>query len=173
MRKLSFWNRRCVNVTSASMLTAVLLLSGCAANRESRTAVRSGSLQRSVTGEIIFGKAPTTLTSLALKPGLLRTIGGLPAGMGVTEQHEGLDLRVESDGEGGVNVTAVSHARPEITVRETSDMRLESEEATAGKNSRFPLLGTGQGRRCCAVLSSCFSSGDSGGLKTNQGTIKT
>ena len=117
MRKLSFWNRRCVNVTSASMLTAVLLLSGCAANRESRTAVRSGSLQRSVTGEIIFGKAPTTLTSLALKPGLLRTIGGLPAGMGVTEQHEGLDLRVESDGEGGVNVTAVSHARPEITVR--------------------------------------------------------
>lgn len=40
--------------------------------------------------EIIFGKAPTTLTSLALKPGLLRTIGGLPAGMGVTEQHEGL-----------------------------------------------------------------------------------
>lgn len=26
--------------------------------------------------------------------------------MGVTEQHEGLDLRVESDGEGGVNVTA-------------------------------------------------------------------
>lgn len=167
MRKLSFWNRRCVNVTSASMLTAVLLLSGCAANRESRTAVRSGSLQRSVTGEIIFGKAPTTLTSLALKPGLLRTIGGLPAGMGVTEQHEGLDLRVESDGEGGVNVTAVSHARPEITVRETSDMRLESEELRPGKNSRFPLFGTGQGRRCCAVLSSCFSSGDSGGLKTN------
>lgn len=61
--------------------------------------------------------------------------------MGVTEQHEGLDLRVESDGEGGVNVTAVSHARPEITVRETSDMRLESEEVTAGENSRFPLLG--------------------------------
>lgn len=155
------------------MLTAVLLLSGCAANRESRTAVRSGSLQRSVTGEIIFGKAPTTLTSLALKPGLLRTIGGLPAGMGVTEQHEGLDLRVESDGEGGVNVTAVSHARPEITVRETSDMRLESEEATAGEKQPVPSFGTGQGRRCCAVLSSCFSSGDSGGLKTNQGTIKT
>ena len=81
------------------MLSAVLLLSGCAANRESRTAVRSGSLQRSVTGEIIFGKAPTTLTSLALKPGLLRTIGDLPAGMGVTEQHEGLDLRVEPAGD--------------------------------------------------------------------------
>lgn len=155
------------------MLSAVLLLSGCAANRESRTAVRSGSLQRSVTGEIIFGKAPTTLTSLALKPGLLRTIGGLPAGMGVTEQHEGLEVRVESDGEGGVNVTAVSHARPEITVRETSDLKLESEEATAEEKQPVPSFGSGQGRRCCAVLSSCFSSGGSGGLKTNQGTIKT
>lgn len=155
------------------MLSAVLLLSGCAANRESRTAVRSGSLQRSVTGEIIFGKAPTTLTSLALKPGLLRTIGGLPAGMGVTEQHEGLDLRVESDGEGGVNVTAVSHDRPEITVRETSDLRWESEEATAEEKQPVPSFGSGQGRRCCAVLSSCFSSGGSGGLKTNQRTIKT
>lgn len=61
--------------------------------------------------------------------------------MGVTEQHEGLDLRVESDGEGGVNVTAVSHARPEITVRETSDMRLESEEATAGEKQPVPSFG--------------------------------
>lgn len=154
MRKLSFWNRRCVNVTSASMLTAVLLLSGCAANRESRTAVRSGSLQRSVTGEIIFGKAPTTLTSLALKPGLLRTIGGLPAGMGVTEQHEGLEVRVESDGEGGVNVTAVSHARPEITVRETSDMRLESEEATAEEKQPVPSFWKRTRTKvlCCFVL---------------------
>lgn len=154
MRKLSFWNRHCVNVTSASMLTAVLLLSGCAANRESRTAVRSGSLQRSVTGEIIFGKAPTTLTSLALKPGLLRTIGGLPAGMGVTEQHEGLEVRVESDGEGGVNVTAVSHARPEITVRETSDLKLESEEATAEEKQPVPSFWERTRTKvlCCFVL---------------------
>ena len=116
--------------------------------------MRSGSLQRSVTGEIIFGKAPTTLTSLALKPGLLRTIGGLPAGMGVTEQHEGLDLRVESDGEGGVNVTAVSHARPEITVRETSDMRLESEEATAGEKQPVPSFWDRTRTKvlCCFVL---------------------
>lgn len=136
------------------MLSAVLLLSGCAANRESRTAVRSGSLQRSVTGEIIFGKAPTTLTSLALKPGLLRTIGGLPAGMGVTEQHEGLDLRVESDGEGGVNVTAVSHARPEITVRETSDLRWESEESTAEEKQPVPSFGERTRTKvlCCFVL---------------------
>ena len=65
--------------------------------------------------------------------------------MGVTEQHEGLDLRVESDGEGGVNVTAVSHARPEITVRETSDMRLESEVPSFWERTRTKVL-------CCFVL---------------------
>ncbi len=35
----------------------------------------------------------------------------------------------------------VSHARPEITVRETSDMRLESEEATAEEKQPVPFLG--------------------------------
>lgn len=140
MGKLSFWNRRCVNVTSASMLTAVLLLSGCAASRESRTAARSASLQRSVTEEITFGKAPTTLTSLALTPGLLQTIGGLPSGMGVTERHEGLEVRAESDGEGGVNITAVSHAGPEITVRKTSELTQESEETAAEEKEPAPSL---------------------------------
>lgn len=74
--------------------------------------------------------------------------------MGVTEQHEGLDLRVESDGEGGVNVTAVSHDRPEITVRETSDMRLESEEKTT--EEKQPVSSFWERTRtkvlCCFVL---------------------
>lgn len=74
--------------------------------------------------------------------------------MGVTERNEGLDLRVESDGEGGVNVTAVSHARPEITVRETSDMRLESEEATAEEKQPVPSFWERTRTKvlCCFVL---------------------
>lgn len=119
MERSSFSNRRYVSAISAGMLSIVLLLSSCAASRENRTATRSGSLQRSGTEVITSARDPMRMASLALEPERMRMIASLPEGIGVQKQENGLDLRIESDGEGGVNVMAQTEGKELVTIERT------------------------------------------------------
>lgn len=116
MERSSFSNRRYVSAISAGMLSIVLLLSSCAASRESRTAIRSGSLQRSETEVITSVRDPMRMASLTLEPERMKMIASLPEGIGVQKKGNGLDLRIESDGEGGLMVTAQAEGKEQITI---------------------------------------------------------
>lgn len=116
MERSSFSNRRYVSAISAGMLSIVLLLSSCAASRESRTAIRSGSLQRSGTEVITSARDPMRMASLTLEPERMKMIASLPEGIGVHKQENGLDLRIESDGEGGLMVTAQTEGKEQVTI---------------------------------------------------------
>lgn len=116
MERSSFSNRRYVSAISAGMLSIVLLLSSCAASRESRTAIHSGSLQRSGTEVITSVRDPMRMASLALEPERMKMIASLPEGIGVQKQENGLDLRIESDGEGGLMVTAQTEGKEQVTI---------------------------------------------------------
>ncbi len=59
------------------------------------------------------------MASLALEPERLRMIASLPEGIGVQKQENGLNLRIESDGEGGLNVTTQTEGKQEITIERT------------------------------------------------------
>jgi hypothetical protein len=104
MERSSFSNRRYVSAISAGMLSIVLLLSSCAASRESRTAIHSESLQRSGTEVITSVRDPMRMASLTLE------------GIGVQKKENGLDLRIESDGEGGLMVTAQTEGKEQVTI---------------------------------------------------------
>lgn len=116
MERSLFSNRRYVSAISAGMLSIVLLLSSCAASRESRTAIHSGSLQRSGTEVITSVRDPMRMASLALEPERMKMIASLPEGIGVQKQENGLDLRIESDGEGGLMVTAQTEGKEQVTI---------------------------------------------------------
>lgn len=116
MERSSFSNRRYVSAISAGMLSIVLLLSSCAASRENRTAIRSGSLQRSETEVITSARDPMRMASLTLEPERMKMIASLPEGIGVQKKENGLDLRIESDGEGGLMVTAQAEGKEQITI---------------------------------------------------------
>lgn len=116
MERSSFSNRRYVSAISAGMLSIVLLLSSCAASRESRTAIRSGSLQRSETEVITSVRDPMRMASLTLEPERMKMIASFPEGIGVQKKENGLDLRIESDGEGGLMVTAQAEGKEQVTI---------------------------------------------------------
>lgn len=116
MERSSFSNRRYVSAISAGMLSIVLLLSSCAASRESRTAIHSGSLQRSGTEVITSVRDPMRMASLTLEPERMKMIASLPEGIGVQKKENGLDLRIESDGEGGLMVTAQTEGKEQVTI---------------------------------------------------------
>lgn len=119
MERSSFSNRHFAGAISAGMLSIVLLLSSCAASRESRTATHSGSLQRSGTEVITSARDPMRMTTLALEPERMKMIAGLPEGIGVQKQQNGLYLRIESDGEGGLTVTAQTEGKEQVTIERT------------------------------------------------------
>lgn len=119
MERSSFSNRHFAGAISAGMLSIVLLLSSCAASRESRTATHSGSLQRSGTEVITSARDPMRMASLTLEPERMKMIASLPEGIGVQKQENGLDLRIESDGEGGLMVTAQTEGKEQITIERT------------------------------------------------------
>lgn len=138
MERSSFSNRHFAGAISAGMLSIVLLLSSCAASRENRTVVRSGSLQRSGTEVITSAKDPMRMASLALEPERLRMIASLPEGIGVQKQENGLNLRIESDGEGGVNVTAQTEGKQEITIERTFAENSETDETLKEETTPSP-----------------------------------
>lgn len=107
MEKLSFWNRLCGIVISAGMLTSVLCFSGCKASKVSSTAVRSDSTRYNVTVVSTIEPVPTKVTDLVLTPDHLTRLTQLPKGYSlVASSDEGVDLRVESNGNGELNIVA-------------------------------------------------------------------
>ena len=67
------------------------------------------------------------MASLTLEPERLRMIASLPKNIGVQKQENGLNLRIESDGEGGVNVTAQTEGKQEIIIERTFTENSETE----------------------------------------------
>lgn len=107
MEKLSFWNRLCGIVISAGMLTSVLCFCGCRTSKESSTAVRSDSTRSNVTVVSTIEPVPTKMTDLVLTPDHLIRLTQLPKGYSlVAPSDEGVDLRVESNGNGDLLVVA-------------------------------------------------------------------
>lgn len=109
MGKLSFWNRLCGIVISAGMLTSVLCFSGCKASKVSSTAVRSDSTRYNATVVSTIEPVPTKMTDLVLTPDHLTRLTRLPKGYSLqapTNEDGGANIRVESDGEGGLNIVA-------------------------------------------------------------------
>ena len=51
------------------------------------------------------------MASLTLEPERMKMIASLPEGIGVQKKENGLDLRIESDGEGGLMVTAQTEGK--------------------------------------------------------------
>jgi muramoyltetrapeptide carboxypeptidase LdcA involved in peptidoglycan recycling len=49
----------------------------------------------------------------------MKMIASLPEGIGVQKQQNGLDLRIESDGEGGLMVTAQTEGKEQVTIERT------------------------------------------------------
>lgn len=118
MEKLSFWNRLCGIVISAGMLTSVLCFSGCKASKASSTAVRLDSTRYNVTVVSTIEPVPTKLTDLVLTPDHLTRLTQLPNGYSlVASSDEGVDLRVESNGNGELKIVAEA---PMMSLRKDS-----------------------------------------------------
>lgn len=75
-----------------------------------------------------------TQTSLPLPPDHLQMVGKLPQGFGTSIKQNGIGLKVESDGEGGLVITAETEdLRKTVTTKkilETSVSNLMEEEKT-------------------------------------------
>ena len=118
MEKLSFWNRLCGIAISAGMLTSVLCFSGCKASKVSSTAVRSDSTRYKETVVSTIELVPTKMTDLVLTTDHLTRLTQLPKGYSlVAPSNEGVDLRVESNGNGELKVVAET---PMMSLRKDS-----------------------------------------------------
>ena len=82
------------------------------------------------------------MASLTLEPERLRMIASLPKNIGVQKQENGLNLRIESDGEGGVNVTATADSTGrQVTVKHTeTEHRIRDETTSNEVKERRPGL---------------------------------
>lgn len=145
MGKLSFWNRLCGIVISAGMLTSVLCFSGCKASKVSSTAVRSDSTRYNVTVVSTIEPVPTKVTDLVLTQDHLTRLTQLPKGYSlVAPSDEGVDLRVESNGNGGLDIVAEA---PMMSLRKDSivqdietHIRDETTDKTVKEYNRPPTI---------------------------------
>lgn len=86
-----------------------------------------------------------TQTSLPLPPDHLQMVGKLPQGFGTAIKQNGIGLKVESDGEGGLVITAETEdLRKTVTTKkmlETSVLNLtEKEKAEEAKPSLWQKI---------------------------------
>lgn len=142
MEKLSIWNRLYGIAISAGMLTSVLCLCGCRTSKESSTAVRLDKTQSNVTVVSTIEPVPTKLTDLVLTPDHLIRLTQLPQGYSLQaspNEEGGANLRVESDGKGGLNIVAQTTGmvnRKDSTVNEVEthirDETQEDKQTTTG-----------------------------------------
>ena len=120
MEKLSIWNRLYGIAISAGMLTSVLCCCGCRTSKERSTAVRLDKTQSNVTVVSTIEPVPTKLTDLVLTPDHLIRLTQLPQGYSLQASPNdtgGARLRVESNGEGGLNIVAET---PQMVSRKNS-----------------------------------------------------
>ena len=147
MEKLSFWNRLCGIVISAGMLTSVLCFSGCKASKVSSTVVRSDSTRYNVTVVSTIEPVPTKMTDLVLTPDHLTRLTRLPKGYSLqapTNEDGGANIRVESDGKGGLNIVAETSPmvqRKDSTAKEIeTHIRDETTDKTVKEYNRPPTI---------------------------------
>ena len=147
MEKLSFWNRLCGIVISAGMLTSVLCFSGCKASKVSSTAVRSDSTRYNVTVVSTIEPVPMKVTDLVLTPEHLTRLTRLPKGYSLqapTNEDGGANIRVESDGKGGLNIVAETSPmvqRKDSTAKEIeTHIRDETTDKTVKEYNRPPTI---------------------------------
>lgn len=106
--------RKCHQCRYVEYCPAVIFLRSKAGR--ARTAIHSESLQRSGTEVITSVRDPMRMASLTLEPERMKMIASLPEGIGVQKKENGLDLRIESDGEGGLMVTAQTEGKEQVTI---------------------------------------------------------
>ena len=114
----------------AGMLTAVLSLSSCASSRKaSSETARLDSLRTSVTEQTTFGPVPKRTATFSVSAEQWLNLSKLPAGFGLNYRNNGLSIDIQSDGEGGVNVTATadSTGRQVTTTRTETGHRIRDE----------------------------------------------
>ena len=147
MEKLLFWNRLCGIVISAGMLTSVLCFCGCKASKVSSTAVRSDSTRYNVTVVSTIEPVPTKVTDLVLTPEHLTRLTQLPKGYSLqapTNEDGGANIRVESDGKGGLNIVAETSPmvqRKDSTAKEIeTHIRDETTDKTVKEYNRPPTI---------------------------------
>lgn len=118
------------NYILASMLTAALSLSSCASSRKaSSETVRSDSLRTSVTEQTTFEPVPKRTATCSVGAEQWMNLSKLPSGFGLSYRNDGLNIDIQSDGEGGVNVTATadSTGRQVTVTRTETDHRIRDE----------------------------------------------
>ena len=114
----------------AGMLTAVLSLSSCASSRKaSSETARLDSLRTSVTEQTTFGPVPKRTATFSVSAEQWLNLSKLPAGFGLNYRNDGLSIDIQSDGEGGENVTATadSTGRQVTVTRTETDHRIRDE----------------------------------------------
>lgn len=109
MNGISIMRRLYENYIRASMLIVVLLLSACGSSRKaSSETARSDSRKVSVTEQTTYEPVPKRTATLAVSADQWTILTKLPEGFGLNYRYDGISLDVQSDGEGGVNVTATA-----------------------------------------------------------------
>lgn len=118
MEKLSIWNRLYGIAISVGTLIGVLFCCGCKTSKASSTTARLDSTQFRETVVSTIEPVPTKLTDLVLTPDHLTRLTQLPKGYSLqAPSNEGVDLRVESNGNGDLLVVAEA---PMMSLRKDS-----------------------------------------------------
>lgn len=148
MGKLFILNRLYGIAISAGMLTSVLFLCSCKTSKESLTTAHLDSTQYSETVVSTIEPVPTKLTDLLLTPDHLTRLTQLPKGYSLqapTNEDGGANIRVESDGKGGLNIVAETPPmvqRKDSTVKEIeTHIRDETNEIMVKQYNRPPTIG--------------------------------
>ena len=111
---------RYIAITGAFALLGVSCRSSSSLTKESQTQLSSDSLIQRETLVSNFEPVPKRTVTLSLSADEVNNIATLPGGYGVSAKDGALSLRVESNGEGGVNITAESDSTArQVTVLKT------------------------------------------------------
>ena len=150
MEKLSYWNRLFGNLISVGMLIGVLLFSGCRTSKESLTTVRSDSMRYNVTVVSTIEPVRKKMKDLVLSPDHLTRLTHLPKGYSIQAASDNADhvnLRIESLGDGGLNIIAEStplvYKRDSITEEIETRIRDETYESKKNSTGFFDSLDNG------------------------------
>ena len=125
MKGYSSWNvlregLRCAVIGAAAL--SVLSCKSTSSLQENRTVDRKDSLRQTVTKVITYEPVPKTQTSLTLDADRLLSLSRLPEGIGFTAHDGRLSLHAESDGKGGVNITAQHEGESQKVITEEKDV---------------------------------------------------
>lgn len=113
---------RYIAITGACALLGVSCKSSSSLKKESLTQLHSDSLTQSVTLVSDYEPVPKRTAQLSLNVDDVLKISELPYGYGLTANDGALSLRVESSGNGNINITAETDS----TVRQVTVLKTET-----------------------------------------------